>query len=55
LAETLGGYLKPALCYMAQEISGDPPDPDYVARIEAPARIHGFPDWYIERLQAFAR
>ena len=55
VAKTISGYLKPALCYIAPELDGGPPDPAYVARIVEPARTHGFPEWYIERLQKFAR
>jgi hypothetical protein len=32
-----------------------PPDPDYVRRIADPARRFGFPAWYIEHLESFAR
>jgi hypothetical protein len=28
------------------------PDAGYVERIVEPARRHGFPDWYIARLEA---
>ena len=55
LVETLDGYLKPALCYIAPELNGEPPAPEYVARIVEPARAHGFPGWYITHLQSFAR
>jgi len=54
VAETLTGYLKPALCYIAPELSGEAPSPEYVERIVEPARAHGFPDWYIRRLKSFA-
>jgi hypothetical protein len=40
----------PALCYIATAMAARAPDPAYVDRIVAPAREHGFPDWYIERL-----
>lgn len=55
LVETLGGCFKPALCYIAPELSGEPPAPEYVAQIVEPARAHGFPEWYITHLQSFAR
>lgn len=54
VAETRGGYRKPALCSIAPELDGGPPDPDYVACIVEPARTHGFPAWYIEHPQSFA-
>lgn len=44
----------PALCYLAPVMAPAPPDPAYVERIVAPAREHGFPAWYIERLQSIA-
>lgn len=49
-----GGRVEPALCYLAPELSGAPPAPDYVDRIVAPARAFGFPPWYVERLASFA-
>ena len=46
-----GGWF-PALCYLADVMTSRPPDPAYVDRIVAPARAHGFPEWYIARLEA---
>jgi hypothetical protein len=44
--------LVPALCYIATAMEARPADPAYVERIVGPAREHGFPGWYIERLQS---
>ncbi len=53
LAETLEGKLAPALCYIAPSPKLSQAADDYVGRIVDPAREHGFPDWYIERLESF--
>jgi hypothetical protein len=55
LAERLDGSYRPALCYIASEMPDVQPDPNYVQRIVDPARRLGFPAWYIERLESFAR
>lgn len=53
LVETSGGTLRPALCYVAPVMTPGPVGPDYLERILWPARIHGFPEWYIARLESF--
>ena len=53
LVQTAAGYWLPALTYLAPSLSGEPADPDYVARIAGPARAYGFPDWYIQRIESF--
>jgi hypothetical protein len=53
LAETLDGKWKPALCYVCPEMVPRTATNDYIDRIVGPARKHGFPDWYIERLEGF--
>ena len=52
LAETTGGW-RPALCYIAPRMEPGAPSNDYIDRIVAPARRHGFPAWYLARLEAF--
>lgn len=52
LAQARSGAWWPALCYIAPAMAPGPPDPAYVARIVAPARELGFPEWYIARLEA---
>jgi hypothetical protein len=53
LTYTLSGQIEPALCYMAPELVPGPASADYLGRIVEPAREHGFPAWYISRLQSF--
>jgi len=51
--ETRDERIVPALCYIAEEMDGSPPDPAYLERILKPARAYGFPGWYLERLASF--
>jgi len=53
VTHTLRGQLEPALCYIAPALEPGRATADYVDRIVDPARRHGFPDWYIERLESF--
>jgi hypothetical protein len=53
IVETMGGSLRPALCYIAPEMPEKPAANDYVDRIVGPAKQYGFPEWYIERLESF--
>jgi hypothetical protein len=55
LTETFDGRYRPALCYVASDMKPQPATADYVDRIVRPARALGFPAWYVERLQSFAR
>lgn len=55
VAQTLAGQLEPALCYIAPALSGEPASADYVGRIVDAGREHGFPSWYIAKLQSFGR
>jgi hypothetical protein len=55
VVETGDGKSRPALCYIAPEMDGKPPANDYVDRILGPARRHGFPAWYIDRLERFKK
>jgi hypothetical protein len=52
LAETTGGW-RPALCYIAPQMEPGTPSNDYIDRIVIPARQHGFPVWYLARLETF--
>ncbi len=52
LAET-NGTGRPALCYIAPERGPGTASNDYIDRIVVPARRHGFPAWYLARLEAF--
>src|SRR5262245_44449494 len=53
LVETLDGKLRAAFCYLAPSPEPKPASEDYLDRIVTPARQHGFPDWYIARLESF--
>jgi len=53
LVELIDGTFRPALCYIAPELTSAEADPDYVARVLGPAREARFPDWYLERLESF--
>ena len=55
LVQTRDGGWQPALCYIAPAMAPAAPDPAYVARIAAPARELGFPDWYVKRIEGGAR
>ena len=50
---TRGGGLVPALCYIAPPQERALAAGDYLDRIVGAAREHGFPGWYIERLEGF--
>lgn len=43
----------PALCYIPPAPGDQPADIDYLDRLLAAARGHGFPAWYLERLERF--
>jgi hypothetical protein len=53
LVETLDGKCRPALCYLCPEMRPAPADAAYVERVAAPAREHGFPAWYVQRIEGF--
>jgi hypothetical protein len=53
LVETLDGKWRPAFCYVAPAPPPRPAGDDYIDRIVTPARQHGFPEWYIARLESF--
>jgi hypothetical protein len=47
------GTWRAALCYIAPQMEPGAPSNDYVDRIVVQARQHGFPAWYLARLEAF--
>ena len=53
LVETTDGHLRPALVYIKHDMVAAAPTAEYVDRIVAPARFHGFPAWYVARLESF--
>ena len=52
VVSTADHRLLPALCYISPAHGGQPPDLDYLARLVAAGRAHGFPAWYLDRLEA---
>jgi len=53
LVETFDGKWRAALCYIAPEMKPRAPSNEYIEHIVEPAKLYGFPDWYIARLEAF--
>lgn len=53
IAETAGGGLVPALCYIAPLPAAAYATDEYIDRIVGPAREYGFPAWYIERIESY--
>jgi hypothetical protein len=53
IVETAAGRTCAALVYVKYDVAYAPAAPDYVDRILAPARQHGFPDWYLEHVERF--
>jgi hypothetical protein len=44
-----------AFCYIAPEMEPRPPTDEYIELIVGSAREHGFPAWYIARLESFRK
>ena len=55
VAETLEGMLRPALCYLAAEMTPGRADPDYVRELAACVRALGLPEWYALHVESFAK
>jgi hypothetical protein len=53
LVQTQSGAMVPALCYIPPAPDNKPADLDYLERLLAAARQHGFPGWYLQRLERF--
>jgi hypothetical protein len=53
VVEAGDGRLLPAMCYMPPARGNQPPDIAYIERIIEAGRQHGFPDWYMNRLESF--
>jgi len=45
----------PALSYIAWEMEGGSPSPEYIQKVVTVAQHFKFPDWYIDRVKSFAR
>jgi hypothetical protein len=55
VVQTLEGKLVPALCYIAPVMERRPASGEYLDRILGPATEHGFPAWYLGRIESFRR
>ncbi len=55
VVRTRSGEHVPALCYIAPTLEPRPALDEYIDRIVEPAKLHGFPASYIERLESFRR
>lgn len=55
VVSTADDRLVPVPCFISPAHGGQPPDLDYLARLVAAARGHGFPAWYLDRLASLAR
>jgi AIG2-like family len=53
LVETESSSFLPAMCYMPPNKGNKPPDLEYIQLLIDAARVHEFPDWYVQRLQNF--
>jgi hypothetical protein len=53
MVETSDKKMLPAICYMPPGRKDDPADIVYVEHILKAAREHGFPEWYVNRLEKF--
>ena len=53
IVENERGGLQPAMCYIPPAADDKPADLDYLDQLLAAARGHGFPAWYVERLERF--
>jgi hypothetical protein len=53
LVQTRAALWRPALCYICPEMAPRPADNAYIDRIVGPARVFGFPTWYVARLESF--
>jgi Gamma-glutamyl cyclotransferase, AIG2-like len=46
LASTLGGSMRPALCYLAPDMPDAEPDPSFIKQLAQCVRAMGLPEWY---------
>ncbi len=53
IVHTADSSLLPVLCYIAPSLTPAPAADAYIDRIVVPAREHGFPAWYLKRLESF--
>jgi hypothetical protein len=53
LSSTRDGKLRPVMTYICPDMIARPAEAAYVDRIATPAKKFGFPQWYVERIEAF--
>ena len=53
IVETMDNKLLPVMCYMPPEKGTQPADLAYVQHIVKAAKEHGFPSWYVDKLEQF--
>jgi len=54
IADTLDGFFRPVLCFIAQHMTESPPVREYVTELAECVRLAGLPEWYAEFVEAFA-
>jgi hypothetical protein len=52
IVETNDNRYLPAICYMPPERGTRPADLEYIGKIIEAAQGHGFPSWYVDRLES---
>jgi len=53
LADTLDGFFKPVLCFIAQHMIESPPAREYVTHLAECVRAAGLPEWYANFVESF--
>lgn len=53
VTSTVDGKLRPVMTYISPHMVARPAEAAYVDRIATPARKYGFPQWYVDRIEAF--
>jgi len=53
IVRTRGGKIVPAISYMTENLPADIADNAYIDRILKPAKNYGFPNWYLDHIEAF--
>jgi hypothetical protein len=52
LAAMLDGAMRPAICYMAENMTEAAPDPQFVQQLAECVRTKGHPEWYAAHIEA---
>ena len=53
LAETLDGWVRSAMCYVAAHMAAGAADPGYIQQLAACVRALGLPEWYARHVESF--